>query len=150
MRKKRTFRYRSTRTIWGCPLVDIACGPDTARGESRGFAKGIIAIGDFAVGVIALGGITAGVISIGGLACGLLTIGGVAIGALVLGGVAVGGIAFGGVAIGLAAAGGVAVGYYYAAGGTAIGTHVINAAQRDPQAVEFFSHWLPGIRKDGG
>ena len=138
-RAKRTIRYRSTRMLWGCPLLVVACGPDTAHDEDRGIARGIIAIGDIAVGVVAIGGLAAGVISIGGLSCGLVTVGGVALGGLVLGGVAVGGVA-----IGLAAAGGVAVGYY-AAGGKAVGAYIINAAQRDPQAVEFFRQWLPWI-----
>ena len=146
MRTKRTIRYRSTRMFRGCPLLVVACGPDSKQGEKRGVAKGIIAIGDIAVGVIAIGGLSAGVISIGGLSCGLVTIGGVALGGLVLGGVAVGGVAFGGVAVGLAAAGGVAVGYY-AAGGKAVGTYILNATQRDPQAIDFFRHFLPWISR---
>ena len=145
-RTKSTIRFRSTRMLWGCPLLVVSCGPDATHDEDRGIARGIIAIGDIAVGVIAIGGLSAGVISIGGLSVGLVTIGGVAFGGIVLGGVAVGGVAFGGVAVGLAAAGGVAVGYY-AAGGRAVGTYIINATQRDPQAVEFFRHWLPWISR---
>ena len=59
-----------------------------------------------------------------------------------LGGVAVGGIVMGGVAIGFVAIGGVAIGYL-AKGATTVGSHVINATQSDPQAVEFFRRWLP-------
>ena len=113
MRTRKTIRYFSTRKLWGCPLLVVARGPDSKRGEKRGVARGIVAIGDIAIGVIAIGGLSAGVISIGGLACGLVSIGGVAVGGLVLGGVAVGGVAFGGVAVGLAAVGGVAVGNYF-------------------------------------
>ena len=134
VRTKRKMRYTSEIKLWGCPLLSIAFGPDTASSRRCGVARGIIAIGDIAVGVIA----------IGGLSFGLISIGGVAVGGLVLGGVALGGLAFGGVAIGLAAAGGVAVGVY-AAGGKAVGTYILNSTQRDPQAVDFFGHFFTWI-----
>jgi hypothetical protein len=124
----------------------IACGPDNSTSEERGFARGIIAIGDIAVGMIAIGGIATGVVSIGGLSLGLVSIGGVAAGGLVLGGVSLGLVAFGGVAVGLAAGGGVAIGYY-AAGGRTIGVHLLNATQRSPEAVDFFRYFLPWISR---
>ena len=134
MHVKRTIRFRSSCKVFGYPLLVVSCGPDSTSGELRGSAKGIIAIGDIAIGVVAIGGITAGLVSIGGLSIGLITIGGVAVGGLVLGGVAVGVFALGGVAIG-----------YYAAGGKAVGAYVIHATQRDPQAVNFFRHFIPWI-----
>jgi hypothetical protein len=144
LRNKKSIRYCSSRSLWGYPLVAIAVGPDHNADESRGIARGIIAIGDIAVGVVAVGGMAAGVFSLGGLSCGLITVGGVAVGGLVLGGVALGGVAFGGVAVGLAAGGGVAIGYL-AAGGKAVGTYVMDANRRDPQAVDFFRSLLPWI-----
>ena len=86
--KSRSFPYRgirkrSNRCYWGLPLYDIAMGPDPGKGEMRGHAKGIIAIGDIATGVLALGGVARGVIAFGGVAAGLLLgIGGLSIGLL--------------------------------------------------------------------
>jgi hypothetical protein len=65
-------------------------GPDLERGEMRGHAKGIIAIGDIATGVVALAGVARGGLAIGGLAVGLISLGGLSIGALALGGLAIG------------------------------------------------------------
>ena len=62
------------------------------------------------------------------------------------GGLAVGGLAIGGGAIGGIAIGGGAVGYY-AVGGGAVGQHVISGMSQDPEAVRFFSEWLPGLRE---
>ena len=142
----RGIRKRSSRFYGGLPLYDIAMGPDPEKGELRGHAKGIIAIGDMATGVLALGGIARGVIAFGGLAAGLLLgIGGLSTGLLAFGGLAVGGIAVGGGAIGGIAIGGGALGYY-AVGGAAFGEHVISGMARDPEAVRFFNDWLPGFR----
>ena len=44
----RGIRKRSPKTLCGLPLVDIAIGPDPEKGEMRGHAHGIIAIGDIA------------------------------------------------------------------------------------------------------
>jgi hypothetical protein len=57
---------------------------------------------------------------------------------------AIGLVALGGGAVGLVAVGGGAFGYY-ACGGGAYGKYVLDAAQRDPEAVRFFSQWLPGL-----
>lgn len=142
----RGIRKRSNRIYWGLPLYDIAMGPDPEKGEMRGHAKGIIAIGDIATGVLALGGIARGVIALGGLAAGLLLgIGGLSTGLLAFGGMAIGGIAIGGGAVGVIAIGGGAFGYY-AVGGGAAGEHVISGMAQDPEAVRFFSDWLPGFR----
>jgi hypothetical protein len=141
----RGVRKRSKTTLFGLPLYEIATGPDPKVGETRGHARGIIAIGDSAVGLIAIGGLSLGVIAIGGLAIGLFALGGGAIGLLAaFGGGAIGGFAGGGFAIGIVAFGGGAVGYY-AAGGGAIGKYVISAAEQNPEAIEFFQRWFPGI-----
>ena len=53
----RGIRKRSTRTLFGLPLIDIAIGPDPEKGEIRGHAHGVIAIGDIAKGWIAIGSV---------------------------------------------------------------------------------------------
>jgi hypothetical protein len=134
-------RRRASWEIAGLPFYDIALGPDLARGEFRGHARGFIAIGDMATGVFALGGLARGVVAFGGLAIGLITFGGLSIGALA----AVGGLAIGSVALGGGAAGGVAIGGgaagYYACGGGAVGEHTISAMRRDDQALAFFDEY---------
>jgi len=134
----RSVRRRASFSILGLPAFDIAIGPDLAKGEMRGHARGFLAIGDIATGVLALGGWARGVVAIGGMATGLLALGGLSIGLLLaLGGGAIGAVAFGGGAAGAVAVGGGAVGYY-ACGGGGAGTHVVSAARRDPEAVAFF------------
>jgi hypothetical protein len=131
----RGYRKRSRTTLFGLPLYDIAVGPDPERGEIRGHARGVFAFGDIASGVFAVGGLAVGVVAIGGGAIGL-------VGAL--GGFALGGVAVGGAAIGAVAIGGGALGYY-ALGGGAAGVHVISGIRQDPEAVRFFSQWVPGF-----
>lgn len=139
-------RRQSKRTVAGWPLWAIASGPDPARGESRGHARAIVAIGDMATGLLAIGGFARGVIAFGGAAVGVISAGGLAIGlALAGGGAAVGGIALGGGALGGVAIGGGAAGRY-AIGGAAAGTNVISAARCDIEAVDFFTRnreWIP-------
>jgi hypothetical protein len=139
-------RHRSAAAIGDLPLVSVAVGPDLSKGEIRGHARGVIAIGDMATGVIALGGLARGVLAMGGLAVGLVSVGGVSIGVLLaVGGVTLGSLAVGGMAVGGAAIGGGAAGYY-ACGGGAAGAHVISAGQRDPEALAFFSRYgLAGL-----
>ena len=131
-------RYRSAAAIGNIPLVSIALGPDLEKGEWRGHARGIVAIGDLATGVVAIGGLATGGIAIGGLSLGLASLGGLALGVLLaVGGAAVGGTALGGAAVGRVAIGGGAVGEY-ACGGGALGAHVVSATRRDPEAEAFF------------
>jgi hypothetical protein len=131
-------RYRSAAAIGDVPLVSVALGPDPEKGEWRGHARGVVAVGDTAVGGIAVGGLAVGLISLGGLSLGLASVGGLALGVfLALGGGAVGGTAVGGAAVGRVAIGGAAVGEY-ACGGGAFGAHVISAMRRDPEAEAFF------------
>jgi hypothetical protein len=139
-------RRQSSRTFAGLPLWSIALGSNPEKGEMRGHARGIIAIGDMATGWLAFGGLARGVIAIGGLAVGLFAFGGAAIGVLIaLGGAALGSVAFGGAAIGLVAIGGGAIGYY-AMGGGAAGAHTVSAIHRDPAAVDFFQQHFPWLR----
>lgn len=135
--KGRSLRYASEREFLGLPWLAIALGPDAAAGESRGHARGVIAIGDIATGIVAIGGFARGLVALGGLAVGLFAIGGLAVGALAFGGGALGGVAIGGGALGVVAIGGAAVGHY-AAGGAAIGTYAMSPAGNDPDAIEFF------------
>jgi hypothetical protein len=138
-------RRQSATQIGGLPLWSVALGPDWERGEMRGHARGIFAVGDMATGIFACGGVARGIFAFGGLAIGIVAVGGGAIGVLLaIGGGAVGGIAFGGGAIGGVAVGGGAFGYY-ACGGGAGGVHTISAAQQDPAAVEFFQHYFPWV-----
>lgn len=131
-------RRQSATRIMGLPLWSIALGADPDKGEMRGHAKGIVALGDIATGVLAVGGLARGVIALGGLAVGLFSTGGLAIGlAVALGGAAIGGIAVGGGAAGGVAIGGGAVGHY-AFGGGAAGTYVMSASRCDPEARAFF------------
>ena len=134
-------RYKSTATFLEMPVICIAVGPDASKNETRGHARGVIALGDIATGVIALGGVARGLIALGGLAIGGIALGGAGIGLLALGGLAIGYFAFGGGAIGYAAVGGLAVGYY-AAGGAAIGKYVFGPLHRDPEAIDFFRRFL--------
>ena len=120
-----SYEYKSSKTVFGMPLVHIVYGPAWAGGLRP--AKGFIAIGNIAVGVIA----------IGGFAAGLITIAGIGLGAVCLAGVAIGlGIGIGGIATGYLAVGGVAIGVY-AIGGLGIGIHTL---QNDP-------HLLDSLRK---
>lgn len=127
-------RRQSARIVFGLPLWAVAVGPDWERGELRGHARGIFALGDMATGWVALGGLSRGIVALGG----------VAVGFFALGGAAFGGIAIGGGAVGLIAVGGGAFGYY-ALGGAAAGAHTISGLGADPEAVEFFGRYFPRL-----
>lgn len=140
-------RRQSSRQLFGLPLWAIAIGPDWERGEWRGHARGIFALGDIATGWVACGGLARGFIAIGGLAIGVVALGGGAIGLLfAAGGGALGGIALGGAALGVVAIGGGACGYY-ALGGGAAGVHVVSAMHQDPVALDFFQQNFPWVTK---
>jgi hypothetical protein len=137
----RGIRKRASWGLGDLPFYDIAVGPDLAKGEIRGHAKGFIAVGDFATGVLAMGGLARGVVAFGGLAAGLFSFGGLSVGLLgAIGGLAIGGLALGGGAVGGVALGGGAAGYY-ACGGGGAGAYVIDARRRDPEAQEFFRRY---------
>jgi hypothetical protein len=151
----RGVRKRSESVYFGMPLWEVATGPDPDRGEIRGHARAIFAVGDIATGVFALGGIARGVVCLGGITLGCFTLGGVsmslifALGGVAIAPVAVGGAAIGGIAMGGAAIGGVAIGNagvgYYAKGAAAAGRFVISAFRQDPEAVRFFAQWFPWL-----
>ena len=144
-------RRQSDYEYLGMPLWCIAIGPDPAKGELRGHAKGVLALGDIATGVIAIGGFARGFVAFGGLAIGVIAVGGLALGGLAFGGLAIGIAALGGGAIGWVAVGGAAAGFY-AAGGAAFGTYTIDAVAQSPEAVAFFTQWdalralVPAVR----
>jgi hypothetical protein len=142
----RNIRKRAAWGIGGLPFYEIALGPDVARGEQRGHARAVIAVGDMATGIVALGGFARGVFAVGGLAVGVLSFGGLSMGLLcAVGGLAIGSVAVGGGAIGGAAIGGGAAGYY-ACGGGAAGRYVVDAARRDAEALELFRRYgLGGV-----
>jgi serine/threonine protein kinase len=126
------YEYKSPISIFGLPLVHITSGLNPSTGRPYK-SVGIIAIGNQAYGGFAFGGLAIGIVAFGGMAIGLLAaFGGAAIGAIACGGAAAGGIAVGGGAFG-----------YYAWGGGAAGEHVIDAARRDPEALEFFNKYAP-------
>jgi hypothetical protein len=139
--RPRGVRYRSSVVFADIPLLAIAMGPDPERGEIRGHAKGILALGDMATGVIAVGGLARGLFAFGGLAVGGLTFGGLSLGVIA----AIGGLAIGSLALGGGAGGGVAVGGgaagYYACGGGALGKHVVSPIAQDPEALAFFRRY---------
>ncbi|HEX3658860.1 MAG TPA: hypothetical protein VHV55_23910 [Pirellulales bacterium] len=142
--RRRGVRKRSDRTLFGLPLYDIAVGPDPERGQARGHARGIIAVGDVASGVLAVGGAARGGLAVGGAAVGLIAVGGAAIGLLALGGAAIGGVAVGGAAVGYCAVGGGAIGNY-AVGGAGLGKHVVAAGRRDPEVAALFKQLLRSL-----
>jgi hypothetical protein len=134
----RPVRRRASWGIGNLPIWEVALGPDPGKGESRGHARAVVAVGDIATGFVAVGGWARGVVALGGLATGLFSLGGLSIGVLVaVGGLAIGSLAFGGGAVGKVAIGGGALGEY-ACGGGAAGTHVISATRSDPEAEAFF------------
>ncbi len=106
-----SYEYKSSRTIFGLPLVHIVYGPAWAGGLKP--ARGFIAIGNIAIGVIAIGGFALGLVTLAGIGLGFVCIAGIALGI---------GAGVGGIATGYYAIGGVAIGVY-AIGGLAIGTH---------------------------
>ena len=142
----RSVRRRASGGIGNLPFWEVAVGPDPQKGESRGHAKAIVAVGDIATGLVAVGGWARGVVALGGLATGLISLGGLSIGVLfAVGGLAIGSAAFGGGAVGVVAIGGGAVGEY-ACGGGAAGAHVVSATRQDPEAEAFFAeHGLGGV-----
>jgi hypothetical protein len=146
-------RYTSSATIFGWPVIQIASGPYPQKGELRGTARALIAIGDRAYGGIAIGGLAIGGVAIGGASFGVCALGGFACGALTaLGGGAVGGFAAGGGAAGVIASGGGAAGViasgggaigWYASGGGAWGRYVMDSRRSDPEAVALFTSLSP-------
>ena len=102
------FEYRSTRTVWGLPLIHIAHNPERHAFDEppAAVARGIVAIGDVAIGLVAVGGIAFGGVTIGGVSIGVMSLGGITAGLLMaVGGLAAGVFAAGGMAFGVVATG---------------------------------------------
>lgn len=115
-------RIRSSTTIFGIPLVEIAFGKDMASDETQGHARAIFAYGDTATGVFAAGGRAIGLFAYGKhafgvVAWGLTAVGVFPIGFLSAGITAAGAVAIGGISLGMLAAG------YITIGMVAIGIH---------------------------
>ncbi|MCA9296399.1 MAG: hypothetical protein KC983_07770 [Phycisphaerales bacterium] len=118
-------RYRSSTTLFGLPIVDVAIG--ATHSETRGSAHGIFAIGDRARGIIAIGNRSVGIVAIGGRAFGVFALGGIAIGLVSsCGGISIGALAVGGLAFGLLGYGGISTAIV-ADGGVCIGLYVAGA-----------------------
>lgn len=111
------YEYKSTRTLWGLPLVHIHI-----KDNGLVCAKGIIAIGNVSVGLISAGIISTGLLSIGTLSLGLISIGCLALGLASIGCMAAGLIAVGAMAVGWLSIGGLVWGVYGIGG-------VVEAAQ---------------------
>ncbi|WP_411676046.1 helix-turn-helix domain-containing protein [Caproicibacter sp.] len=117
-RYNRHYEYKSTRKLFGLPLVHVNLG----RGLYT--ARGIVAVGNIAFGAVSVGGISVGILALGGLAFGMLAVAGFSAGLLLaIGGVAVGTVAVGGCAVGILSVGGLAVGKY-ALGGCALASDI--------------------------
>jgi hypothetical protein len=139
-------RWRSRARVRGMPAIDIAFGPSET--ETKGNARGFIAIGDDARGWLAIGGQARGVVAIGGMATGVFSFGGMSLGAFSFGGMSLGLLAAtGGWAMGLLARGGGAVGVlaeggmafgYVARGGFAMGVHRSNPGSTSSVATRWF------------
>lgn len=141
--KSPTVRKRSRTRLFGLPLWEIASGPDLKRGESRGHARAIFAVGDVADGAFALGGIARGGVTIGGISLGIFSLGGVAVSLLgAMGGVAIAPLAYGGAAVGGIAVGGAAVGVY-AKGDTAVGRY-LEHPRKEVRPLRSLRRWWRG------
>jgi len=123
-----SYEYKSSKTIFGMPLVHIVYGPAWAGGLRP--AKGFIAIGNVAIGVIAIGGFALGLFTLAGIGLGFICIAGIALGI---------GAGVGGIATGYFAIGGMAIGVY-AIGGLGIGTHTL---ANDPNLLDTFKRLFP-------
>jgi hypothetical protein len=124
-------RSMSKLHIGSVPVFDLA-----------GSSSGMPGIG---FGIVAFGGLSVGVIAVGGMAVGLVALGGGALGVIAIGGGSVGLIALGGGACGLIAVGGTAFGYR-ALGQRAYGKYALGFNRQDPEAIEFFVRFFPGLR----
>ncbi|MBN2020606.1 MAG: hypothetical protein JW749_10335 [Sedimentisphaerales bacterium] len=137
--------FKSNATWLGLPLIHYTYGrsPETGR---RVCAKGVIAVGRLAMGIIAIGHASMGVIAIGQLAIGFLFgLGQLSTGIAAVAQAAIGVyFGLGQLATGYIAIGQIALGKYVLAQ-LGVGTHVLSAARKDPQAIEFFKT-LPILR----
>jgi hypothetical protein len=146
------YEYRSTRTLFGYPLVHAYGGhrlPGTPPRVARGWiaaggerAYGFFAASQFAFGVVAFGAIAVGGFAWGALGTGLFVFAAAGLGVISFSGISFGWLAMGGMAFGYAAVGGMSWGRY-AAGGLPHGTYEAGNGRRDPEVAEYFGHLLP-------
>ena len=124
------WEYKSKRTWFGLPLLNVANGVDPRTGKVR-HARGIVAIG--------------------GVATGWLAMGGRAYGGIAFGGIAAGGVALGGIAAGLVAFGGLTLALLMAVGGLALAPIAVDGRPGNIRLWDgHFAHgvnpgWLTGI-----
>jgi len=146
-------RYRSTSTLFGLPLIDVAIGAthSETKGTARGVfaigdhAKGVVAIGNSAVGIVAVGGRAVGVFALGGIAIGLVSSwGGISVGAIAAGGLVLGLLSFGGICAGIVATGGVCIGLYAAGGAPIVIGQSLTSTWASPTDVFNMFSWFFG------
>lgn len=102
---RRGKRAASSTRIMGMPLWSVAFGPDLERGEVRGHAHGIFALGEIATGVVAVGAVAAGGVTLAPVSIGIIAVGAVAMGGVAIGAVSIGILSYGAVALGVFAYG---------------------------------------------
>ena len=98
-------RAASSTMILGMPLWSVAYGPDLEKGEVRGHAHGVFALGEIATGIVAVGAVAVGVFTLAPISIGVFALGAVALGGVAMGGVSIGILSYGAVALGLFAYG---------------------------------------------
>ncbi len=98
-------RAASSTMIMGMPLWSVAFGPDLEKGELRGHAHGIFALGEVATGIVAVGAVAVGVFTLAPISIGVIAVGAVAMGGVAMGGVSIGILSYGAVALGVFAYG---------------------------------------------
>lgn len=129
------YEYKSSRTLFGLPLIHIRLGE---RGLCT--ARGIIAIGNCAVGALSIGGLALGLLAFGGVAAGFFSLGGCAFGVYAAGGaaaaskIAIGGAASAPLAIGQMAEGALTFGL--GADPAAVAAAIRQAADRVPRVFQ--------------
>lgn len=112
------YEYKSTKTLFGLPLVHINIG----RGLRK--AKGIVAIGNIATGFLSIGMVAGGLLSIGIASLGVISFGVLSVGALLaIGALSLGVISIGAVAVGVFTMGALSAGMF-SIGAVAAGTHI--------------------------
>lgn len=128
--------WKSEATLWGVPLVHVACGRD-AKGKLR-VAKGIIAIGQFGIGLVTIAQFGVGLFfGFGQFVLGTAVVAQVAVGVV---------FGLGQVAVGYCAIGQVVVGVY-ALGQAGIAEYLWSTQRKDPEAVEFFGQMVESVRQ---
>ena len=98
-------RAASSTMIMGMPLWSVAFGPDLEKGEVRGHAHGIFALGEIATGIVAVGAVAVGVFTLAPISIGVIALGAVAMGGVSMGAVSIGILSYGAVALGVFAYG---------------------------------------------